>query len=205
MGYCTTTEVLARMGRPDTTTADARQNATDAIEAATAAIDVDCDRVFTTGAADVERSLVVVCNRPRLDIPDLISITTLKVDDTGDGTFSTTIDAADYELANWTPTEYVDASGDRQSWPYEMVTLLNRLWPTGRRRYQVQIDGTWGWPAVPAPINQACSILATRLMQRMSAAPFGIQNFGELGSQGIRSTDPDYLAQISGYRRVGVA
>ena len=207
MGYCTADEVFLRMGRGDTATSSGVQNVTDAIEAATAAIDEDCHRAFDLIGADA-LELPVVGHGYRLDIPDLISVTSIKLDDDDDGVFETTLDAADFELDSWHTHSngFVDLEGDRQAWPYEFVTILTRTWPTNNmRRRVVEIDGSWGWPTVPAAINQACSILATRLMQRMAAAPFGVQNFGELGGSSIRSTDPDYLALIAPYRKQGIA
>lgn len=206
MGYCTPAEVLARMGRTDTTDTDTLQNVTDAIDAATGAVDEDTHRRFDTTGVDAAltlprpRGLV-----PRLDIPDLVSLTSIKLDDNDDGAFETTLVAADYELDRWHVGPYIDVTGERADWPYEYVTLLSRYWPTGRRRNVIEITGVWGWPTVPAAINQACSILATRLMQRMTAAPFGVQSFGGEASQSIRSTDSDYLALIDPYRRKGIA
>jgi len=209
MGYCTRNEVLTRMGRTDTLTDATTINVGDAIEAATAAIDEDCHRHFdTTGTvlAPVTKTLP----RPRdiaqsrLDIPDLISLTSISVDDNNDGVYETVLVAADYELDKWHADTYLDDNGARSVWPYEFVTLLSRYWPTGTRRNVIQIDGVWGWPEVPAAINQACSILATRLMQRMQAAPFGVQSFGGEATQSIRTTDSDYLALIAPYRRMGV-
>jgi len=206
MGYCTPKEVLARMGRDATVTASANQQVTDAIEAATAGIVEDCHRTFDAPADDPEtRVLPVIGRGTRLYIPDLISAVSIALDYDDDGTYETVLTSADYELDNWHAETYVNEAGERAVWPFEFVSLLRRGVPTGARRRLVQIEGTWGWPTVPAAINQACSILATRLMQRMSAAPFGVQSFGELGAQSIRSSDPDYMTLIGPYRKTGIA
>jgi len=204
MGYCTPEEVLTRMGRTDTLNVETIDTVTDAVSAATAAIDEDTHRTFDTTGVDETRTLPR-SRTGRLDIPDLISLTSIKIDDNDDGVFETTLTASQYELDKWHVANYFDESGDRAVWPYEFVTLLNRAWPTGSRRNVIEIDGTWGWPTIPAAINQACSILATRLMQRMTAAPFGVQSFGGEATQSIRSTDSDYLALIHPYRKIGVA
>lgn len=193
------------MGRGDSASASALQQASDAIEAASAAIDEDCNRSFALVEAATFDLPVLGYDR-RLDTPDFVSITTLKVDDDDDGVYEVTIDASAFEPDSWhTHGGYVAVDGTRQTWPFEFVTIVGRYWPTGKRRRLVQIEADWGWPVVPAAINQACSILATRIMQRATAAPFGVQNFGELGSQSIRSTDPDYLALIAPYRKHGIA
>jgi len=193
------------MGRGEQTSASVNQQVTDAIDAATAAIDEDTHRDFhAPGANDETRQLPWIGTLTRLDVPDLISVTSIKLDCNDDGDFETILLASDYELDNWHVGSYHDVTGTRAVWPFEFVTLLSRTRSVGSRRRVVEIEGKWGWPTVPAAINQACSILATRLMQRMSAAPFGVQSFGELGASGIRSSDPDYMALIAPYRKMGV-
>lgn len=205
MSYCTPTEVLARMGRGEATTAVANQNVQDAIDAATQAIDEDTHRVFHAPLDETKQLPVLNCESRRLYVPDLISVTSIKVDDDSDGVFETTLTSADYELDSWHARNYLDENGDRAVWPFEFVTILGRAWPRTDRRRVVEIEGTWGWPTIPSAVNQACSILATRLMQRMSAAPFGVQSFGELGASGIRSTDPDYQHLIAPFKVTSIA
>jgi hypothetical protein len=199
MSYCTTTEVLDRMGYSDPPGASIIRRVDDAILAASKAIDEDTGRHFTKSTEDE----VAVFRVPKgsfmaLRVPDLVSVTTLKIDDDADGDFETTIDAADYEL---------DTDHDAfRGWPWEMIRLLDRGWPSpARRTRRIEVTGVWGWEAVPEPINQACSLLAARLAQRSTSAIFGVQSFGELGAQNIRNNDPDYLALIRPYRRVGLA
>ena len=166
----------------------------DAITAAKAAIDNDTGRSFdqTTATRTFGAPMPYT-----LEVPDLVSITTLKVDDDDDGVFETTLAASEYELDTFRVAQ--------DGWPFETVRLLNRPWPTaGRRRRRVEIAGVWGWAAVPAPINQACSLLAARLSQRPSGALFGIQTVGD-AAEGIRSRDPDYLALIRPYQKPLVA
>lgn len=195
MSYCTATEVLHRMGYDDSTPGNPlQQRIDDAITAAKVAIDNDTGRTFdqTTTA----REFGAEANAAALYVPDLVSVSSLKLDDDDDGVFETTV--TDYELDTLRDTQI--------GWPYEVVRLLDRTYPHGgRRRRRVEITGTWGWSAVPAPINQACALLAARLSQRSSAALFGVQSFGELGVQGIRSRDPDYLNLIGPYRKPLVA
>lgn len=188
MAYATVDEVLQRMGHSGATSADLVAKITDALDAATIAIDSDCGRVFTASTAT---RTFAACDSWELRLPDLTAITTLKFDDNDDGVFETTIAASGYEL---------DKLTDRTDWPYDRVRLLDRSFPApGRRRRRVQIVGTWGWAAVPAPINQACSLLAARVAQRSSQALFGVQSFGDLGASVIRSNDPDYRNLIGPY------
>jgi hypothetical protein len=173
----------------DTSSAAVQSRIDDAIVAAQAAIDSDTGRTFEP----VTATKVFGGEGYHLRIPDLISITTLKFDDDDDGTFELTIDAAAYEL-----------DVHRDGFPFDTVRMINRCFPTGIRRRNVEIVGSWGWPSVPAPINQACSLMAAQLAQRTVAALFGVQSMGEMGGTRIRSIRPDD-ALVGPYRRPAVA
>ena len=190
MSYCTPDEVLQRIGHADATDSDLIERITSAIPAAAAMIDSDTGRVFASSTATrvfaPEYSDV-------LYVPDFTEITALRVDDNDDGVFETTITAADYEL---------DTVSDQAGWPFDTIRLLGRTFPSGgRRRRRVEIEAEWGWADVPEPINQACSLMASRIAQRSSAALFGVQSFGDAGASMIRSKDPDYLNLIGPYRK----
>ena len=189
MAYCTVDEVLARMGHSGATSSDLVSAITDAIDAATSNIDSDTGRVFTASTAT--RTFGVVGYSDVLRLPDFTAVTTLKLDDDDDGVFEVTIDAGNFELDNLS---------DRTGWPYDRIRLLERCYPYGgKRRRRVEIAGTWGWAAVPAPINQACSLMAARIAERTKAALFGVQSFGDLGASIIRTNDPDYARLIGPY------
>lgn len=207
MGYCTETEFFDRMGRSDVAKLPDQNVAASAIAAATEGIDEDCHRVFTVPTEDETRTLPV-SHPTRLTIPDLVAVTSIKCDYDGDGVFETTLTADQYELDCWKPSKQgTNDDGDLTGWPYEFVTLLAGYWPTGvGRKRRVEIVGKFGWPIeCPTSINMACSTLAIRLSQRMRAAPFGVQSFGELGASNIRASDPDYQMLIEPYVRKGVA
>lgn len=190
MGYCTTAEVLERMAHSGATSADLQSRVSDAIDAATIQIDSDTGRVFTASTAT--RTFRSQGYGYELRLPDFTAVTTLKLDDDDDGVYETTIAASGYEL---------DTMYERTGWPFDTVRLLDRCYPSGgRRQRRIEVAATWGWAAVPAPINQACSLLAARIAQRTSAALFGTQSFGELGAASIRSNDPDYVKLIGPYR-----
>jgi hypothetical protein len=195
MAYCTPDEVLARMGHPAATSADLLARIVDAIPAAQAQIDSDCGRVFTASTAT--RTFRPMGYSYVLHLPDFTALTTLKVDDDDDGVFETTIAAGGYEL---------DKGTDRTDWPYDRVRLLDRHLPYGgRRQRRIQVAATWGWAAVPSPINQACSLMAARLAQRSKHALFGTESLGDVGAAMIRNNDPDYLRLIGPYRVPQVA
>lgn len=195
MGYCTVDEVLQRMGHSGATSPDLLALVADAIESATTGIDDDCDRVFTTSTG--ARTFKTFGYGNVLHLPDFTAVTTLKVDDDDDGVFETTIAASGYELRK---------SRDRTEWPYDRIALLDRHYPYGgRRQYRVEVNASWGWAAVPSPINQACSLMAARIAERTKSALFGVQSFGDLGAATIRTNDPDYARLIAPYTRPMVA
>lgn len=194
MAYCTVAEARDRMGHENAQSSDLEQRLSDAIEAVTLQIDSDTGRVFTASTA-ARTFRVDAANE--LHVPDFVSVSALKIDDDDDGVFETTITSTGYEL---------DKYGDRTDWPYTIIRLLDRSFPSGgRRQRRVEVTATWGWSAVPAPINQACSLMAARISQRASTALYGTQSFGDLGAAGIRSTDPDYARLIAPYTLPQVA
>jgi hypothetical protein len=87
-----------------------------------------------------------------LFVDDLVSVTTIKIDEDGDGLFTdeTALDATDYEL---TPRNA--ALGSEVS-PYTGIELTDygakTAFPRGQR---VQVTGVWGWPAIPKAIERA--------------------------------------------------
>ena len=193
MAYCTANEVIERMGEA-TVGAALLGRVTDAIEAATVAIDNDTGRTFLPATA----TKIFGADGYVLKVSDLISVTTLKFDSTDDGVYDLTITASEYELDGFRQT----ADG----WPYDTLRMLDREFPYGgRRRRRIEIVGSWGFAEVPSPINQACSLLAGQLAQRSTVALFGVQSFGDLGAQGIRSSDPHYMKLIGPYRKPAVA
>lgn len=201
MGYCTEQDVYDRIGWDDSTDIRVSRVTVAAIEGASIAINNDTHRNFVVQDADVTR--IFPLPRPSLisprtlRVPDLLSITTLLVDDNDDGVFETTIASGRYEL---------DTFHTDEGWPFEIVRLVDRDWPRpGNRRRRVSIGGRWGWAAVPSPIVEACALLVARLSARPISAPLGVQSFGELGTQSVRASDPDYMHLIGPYMKKGVA
>lgn len=103
-----------------------------------------------------------------LPIDPLNTLTTLKVDTDGNGTYETTwTNATDFIL---TPD---NAALD--GFPYTEVKLLRqagRVFPPYLK--SVQIVGLFGWAATPAAVTQAATILAGRLLKRSRETPYGI-------------------------------
>lgn len=65
---------------------------------------------------------------------------------------------------------------------------------------RIEVIGQWGWPAVPAAVVEAATILASRLFRRAREAPFAVVGAGVDG-EAIRlgKMDPDVAALIAPY------
>jgi hypothetical protein len=68
----------------------------------------------------------------------------------------------------------------------------------------VKLTGTWGWPAVPDEIKQACLLRAAWLFKRKDT-PLGVAGSSDLGMIRVGRWDPDFDKLIAPYRQPGVA
>lgn len=173
---------------------------TEVVTAVTRWIDLYTQRHFwrdgTTGS-EVARQFASNCGYD-LAIDDLVpgTITALKTDATGDGTFETTWTAADYQLL---PVNR--PAGE----PYTSVEAVGgQMFPSRTTRMsranRVEITGIWGWTAVPDPVQQACLIQASRILKRRHS-PEGVAGFGDFGAIRITSRlDPDVQQLLDPYR-----
>jgi hypothetical protein len=175
-----------------------------AIEAASRGIDKYCDRTFWQVTATAR--VLDACDSWHVSLGanyDLVSIDTngLKTDENADGTFETTWAATDFQLLP------LNAAAAPEPRPYRHIKAVGaRVFPTPiptGRVGRIQITGTWGWPAVPVDVKQACLLLAARLFIRKES-PQGVAGFGEFGAIRVRSADPDVVALLEPYRRNAV-
>jgi len=67
----------------------------------------------------------------------------------------------------------------------------------------VQINGVWGWSAVPNDVREACVLLSMRGFARYNAA-LGVVGFADMAIQ-VRSIDPDVRDMLSPYVQYGIA
>jgi len=125
-------------------------------------------------------------------VDDLSTLTTLATDNDGDRTYSTSWTVMDYDL--WP----FNAAG--WSEPYMMLGVAvngDYVFPTFRKG--VKIVGTWGWPAVPAPVIEACLIQGARVFKRRDS-PFGVAGAPEVGEiRIIPRLDPDVRQLLEPY------
>lgn len=189
-GYCTLPElkeILRILDTVDDELLEAR------INEASRVIDQHCNRRFYADATASAR-LFTSIDGNTIFVDDISSTTGLvvKSDSAGDGTYATTIAAADFQaeplnaIVKGTPITSIAA---RLAGAFSMAAV-----PAG-----CQVTAKWGWPAIPDPIHSACLILAGRLVKRGDSL-LGVAGFGELGAITVRAIDPDVERMLRPYR-----
>jgi len=126
----------------------------------------------------------------------------IAVDWNGDGVFEQVWSATDYELH---PLNGIVEGIPGH--PYTNIQASGRKWfrdwfyfPTMARRGIVQVTAQWGWADVPAPIKQACLIMASQDFQ-LKDAPFGVAGFGEFGAVRVHGTNAIAAGKLARYDR----
>lgn len=178
------------------------------IESASREIDSYTERVFyQTGSAGTPVARVYV---PQdlyvVETDDIISVSTLKTDSNGDGTFDTTFDASDFQL------EPLNGLAGGIDTPYTRIRAIGTyLWPVYEPRNvdanqaSVQVTGVFGFSSVPTAVRQACILSALRQYKRYES-PTGVLGFSDLGAVRVGTKlDPDVERMIQPYRKVRMA
>lgn len=193
-GYCTLNDlktVLRINDTVDDTMLEAR------ITEASRVIDQHCDRRFYADTSASARIYIAAASD--LVMVDDISTTTglvVKTDSAGDGTYATTLTAAQYQLA--------PVNGLAKGSPATMIHAIGVSFPTTIAPAGVQVTAKWGWPSVPSPVTSACILLAGRLVKRGDSL-LGVAGFGDLGAITVRAIDPDVERMLRPYRNPVVA
>jgi hypothetical protein len=150
-------------------------------------VEQHCQRIFYRSAAATVRTFVPT-DSYCLKLPvfnDLVSVSALKTDAAGDGTFGTTWTAADYQLLPYNP------SAAPEQRPYEQIDAIGgQTFPINygysrTRKDRVQITGVFGWPSVPRLVREATLLLAAETF-KLKEAPFGIAGGDDFGLIRIR-------------------
>jgi hypothetical protein len=123
---------------------------------------------------------------------DLVSVTSLKVDSTGDGTYDSTI-------TNYVLCPKGAATRAPVPEPYTEIELLTGttfpLGVTTGREYLIEVAGVWGWPEVPAEITQAARILVHE-MAKVQDAPLGLVGSPEFGMSRVPGYMPRHAREL---------
>jgi hypothetical protein len=178
------------------------------IESASREIDSYTERVFyQSGSVGtpvvrvyVPQDLYVV------ETDDIISVTTLKSDSNGDGTFDTTFDVSDFQL------EPLNGLAGGIETPFTRIRAIGTfLWAVYEPRNvdanqaSVQVTGVFGFASVPTAVRQATILSALRQYKRYES-PTGVLGFSDLGAVRVGTKlDPDVERMIQPYRKVRMA
>jgi len=197
--YCSVEELKSRLGLAASDTADDFEIRL-AIDSVSREIDDFCRDQFWRGTAT---RTFAACGPYELELggSPLVSVTTLKTDAAGDGTYETTWASTDYQLLPWAAADHAEAR------PYRTVkAIASNTFPhyrdTAARDDRVQIVGVFGWPAVPAAVKQACLIMSAETL-KLKDAPFGVAGMGEFGPFRVRM-NPAAATKLAAYRRMPV-
>lgn len=169
-------------------------------------IERECGRIFNKDAAATVR-LYTPSDCELLEVDDLVSVTSIKVDVDGDLDF-TTDDAltvsTDYELLP------LNAATGAEPEPYTQIRRVDEAWPgttsivNGRTAYsRVRVEGIHGWPAVPGPIVEATIWLTAILRLETPRATSRIDEAGTVVGTS-RSADQIIERLKATYMRAGV-
>lgn len=193
-GYCTEAQLKDELGAQGSTDTAKSERA---IEAASRQIDGHCDRWFYQTELEArvfEADCGIVTGFDIATITGLV----IKTDTADNGLYSTTLTAADYQLAPFNAT--LDGK------PYTQLTAMPGVLFPRYTRPGVQITARFGWPTVPADVVEACLIQAATLIKAASS-PFGIVQAGGYDGAGMRATSklhPTAAALVAPYVRVYV-
>ena len=176
-----------------------------AIESSSRDIDAYCERVFfNTGATAVAR-VYIPQDIYLLETDDIVSVTSIKSDTTGEGGFNETWSAGDYQL------EPLNNLAGGISTPFTRVRAIgSKLWPIYEPRdinagqASVEITGVFGFASVPIAIRQATILAALRAYKRYES-PTGVLGFSDMGVVRIGRLDPDVERLVSPFRKVRMA
>ena len=193
--YCTVDQLKAALRITDS--GDDRL-LTNAMDAASRFVDGYCHRDFAAASGTATKDYIPSGLMERLPILDATTVVSVKIDDDLDGSFATTLVAGvDYQL------EPVNSELSGLDWPYtSIVPIEDGYWPIEYGRKTVRVEATYGWPAVPAAVEQATLMQASRLFARLDS-PLGVAGFGDMGAMRVSfKIDPDVGMMLSPYRRL---
>lgn len=166
------------------------------IEAVSRMIDNSCARYFYSSAAQVRyfNTKDPYCLRTD-DIASASGIT-VEIDLNGDGVYEYTLASTDYALAGYNDLLKEFPFSKLETTPAAQYTFS--LAPKGNK-----VTATFGWAAVPKPINLACILQSAREYRRFNAI-LGVAGATSIGTTTLTmpSLDPDVEKLIYQYKRL---
>ncbi len=146
-------------------------------------LDGKLGRFFNKDVSAVDRVYVPAENSIYIWTDDIVSVTSVKFDTSGDDTYLTTLESTDWEL--------LPLNSNRGPEPRPYTKLAMTPWGNyGRfsKNVRVKINGIYGWPAVPDSIQRA-TIHLTAILRLES--PRATRRIAELGD--IMEASPDAM------------
>lgn len=201
-GYATLSDVKAAARITDTIDDGLLETA---IESSSRDIDAYTERVFySTGATAVAR-VYIPQDIYLLETDDIISVTSIKSDTTGEGGFNETWSSSDYQL------EPLNGIAGGIATPFTRVRAIgSKLWPIYEPRdinagqASVEITGVFGFASIPSAIKQATILASLRAYKRYES-PTGVLGFSDIGVVRVGRLDPDVERLVSPYRKIRFA
>lgn len=165
----------------------------DALSAASRGIESVCHRQFNDAGTPTARVYRPV-HSTLVEVDDFHTVTGLvvKTSTGGDGVYDATWAATEFEKR---PLNGI--VGGQPGWPF------STLWSDGTRLFptsgfaSVEVTARWGWATVPAPVKQACLIVATEIY-KTKEAPFGIAGTTDYGTVRVRE-NPMVMKKLAPY------
>ena len=128
-----------------------------------------------------------------LFIDDLVSVTSILLDEDGDGTYEATMATTDYILypLNKSPKTRIELSNESDYGGFASGI-----------KQGVKITGTWGYSTVPGTINQTSIIQVSRWFKRRESAYQDVTGSPELGQVVVyKALDPEVKLILEQYRK----
>lgn len=191
-----------------------------ALDAASRSIEGATGRQFNLDTGLTQR--IYFATAPTVALVDDFSSTTglvVETDMDDDGIYELTWASSDYQLepingiingvagfpysrilavgAHFFPVAGRRGFGEEYGQPW-----VDSSWPLVHRRASLRVTATFGWPAVPAAVQQACIVLAEELF-KLKDAPFGVAGWGEYGQIRVRE-NPKVAELLRRYTRNSV-
>lgn len=202
-GYLTLDEAKQALNITDTADDDVIERA---VNGASRAIDQWCGQRFWVDSADTTRYFTP-SDRSTLwlrhdgggnvETAGVVSVTSVSVDYGDDGT---------YEESLTEGTHYYlyprgAATANRPYTALQIPTSVTSYWPAGYVE-SVKVVGTFGWPAVPDEVKQACEIQTQVLFKRITEGPSPIVTMDGATMPGSKFLDPTVRMLLQPHRRL---
>jgi hypothetical protein len=81
-------------------------------------------------------------------------------------------------------------------WPFNRISAVHYA-PPIYSRFRAEVTARWGWAAVPAPVKEACLLLAA-MNWKLQDAPLGVAGFKDFGVTKVKD-NPVAVAKLCPY------